>query len=145
MPYGGKLNPAVFGVWQKDLIHPTLQKPQAHLDSYMFSPFMLKPVYIGGGGRQALALSAAHLFTFISMVWRNLMSIQKSSAEHLFGGLFQIAESCSRPVAISMWEIKGVHYSLEGRKTVLRESLWLPLSAFSPATVTGADSGCFFL
>lgn len=73
------------------------------------------------------------------------MSMQKSSAEHLFGGLFQIAESCSRPVAISMWEIKGVHYSLEGRKTVLRESLWLPLSAFSPATVTGADSGCFFL
>lgn len=79
------------------------------------------------------------------MVWRNLMSTQKSSVEHLFRGLFQIAESCSRPVAISMWEIKGVHYSLEGRKTVLRESLWLPLSAFSPAIVTRADSGCFFL
>lgn len=44
-----------------------------------------------------------------------------------------------------MWETKGVHYSLESRKMVLRESLWFPLSAFSPATVTGADSGRFFL
>lgn len=89
-----------------------------------------------GWGRQALALSVAHLFTFISMVLRNLMSMQKSSVEHLFVGLFfKIAESCTRPIAISVWEIKGVHYSLEGRKMVLRESLWFPLSAFSQATV----------
>lgn len=145
MPYGGKLNPAVFGVWQKDLIHPTLQKPQAHLDSYVFSPFMLKPVYIGGGGGR-LWLFLLPICLHSSAWFGGILCLCRSLLQSIsLGAFFRLQSHAAGQLPSQMWEIKGVHYSLEGRKTVLRESLWLPLSAFSPATVTGADSGCFFL
>lgn len=82
---------------------------------------MLKPMYIGGGEAGSASFCCPSVYIH-QHGFEESYVYAESSVEHLFGGLFfKIAESCTRPIAISMWEIKGVHYSLEGRKMVLRE------------------------
>lgn len=105
------------------------QNPKHISTTKCFPPSCLSQCIFGGKESGSLYCPSVYIHQH---GFEESLYIQTSFVEHLFGGLFKTPESCTRLTAISLWEIKGIHCSWEGRNMVLSGHLWFSCLHFHP-------------